>query len=376
MTTTTFLDPGFTTEALAVLWSNQARVGAMIEVEAALARAQAVSGLMPELSAARIVRACDELTVDADALLGEGWESGSPVIGLVARLRDAVGAETAEFVHLGATSQDIVDTAAMIQIEQSLATFTADLLELGNAVARLAADHRRTVTIGRTFRQQALPTTFGMRCAQWLVPLAADLSLVRSVRSELPVQLGGAVGTGAGLGTDPVRVVEALAEELSLRTPTMPWHTDRRPIRQAVDACRSIAETAAKVAGDVIDLAQTEVAEVSVRAGGSSAVPGKRNPIDAIRAVAASQVCGAMSAALRPHSLDRAAGPWHAEWVILPIVFQTAGAALEAAVRTVDSLQVDAAAMAGRAGEVDESVFGATNVFIDRAMARWETIRG
>jgi 3-carboxy-cis,cis-muconate cycloisomerase len=374
---TSSLDPGFTTEALANLWSNHSRVQAMVRVEAALARAQAVTGVISDVAAAEIERACDGLTVDAESLLADGWEAGSPVIGLVARLCGAVGSESAGSVHLGATTQDIVDTAAMIQVEQSLAVFTADLLDLGNSLARLADDHRRTLTIGRTFRQHALPSTFGMRCAQWVTAVAADLSAVRSVRSELPVQLGGAVGTGVGLGADPVRVAEALAEELSLRTPTMPWHTDRRPVRQSVDVCRSVADTAAKVAGDVIDLAQTEVAEVSVRAGGSSAVPGKRNPIDAVRAVAAAQVCTAMTAALRPHSLDRAAGAWHAEWAILPIVFQTAGAALEAVSRTVGSLEVDAAAMARHVpGEVSEEIYQATGTFIDRALDRWEAAKG
>ena len=372
------IDPGFTTEAMARIWSNAGRVTAMIRVEASLARAQAVCGVIEDAVAAEIGRVCSAFSVDADAVLGEGWEVGTPVGVLVDRLRATVDPATARAIHLGATSQDIVDTAAVVLIDESLGELADGLVGVGDELASRAETHRRTLTIGRTFRQHAVPTTFGMRCAQWLVSVSADLERVRTTRSRLPVQLGGPAGTGVGLGPDPSAVVEAFASELALVVPTLPWHADRTPISLAIEAARSVAVTSGKVASDLVDLAQTEVAEVAVRSGRSSAMAGKRNPIDAIRTLAAEQVCTALTAAGRPHSLDRAAGPWHAEWFFVPMVFQTAGAALEAVSRALTSLTVDTETMAGRvADHVDaETVVEATGVLVDRARTRWEEVRG
>lgn len=372
------IDPGFTTEAMARIWSNAGRVAAMIRVEASLARAQAVCGVIEAAVAAEIGRACSALSFDADAVLGEGWEVGTPVGVLVDRLRATVDPATARAIHLGATSQDIVDTAAVVLIDESLGELADGLVGVGDELASRAETHRGTLTIGRTFRQHAVPTTFGMRCAQWLVSVSADLERVRTTRSRLPVQLGGPAGTGVGLGPDPSAVVEAFASELALVVPTLPWHADRTPISLAIEAARSVAVTSGKVASDLVDLAQTEVAEVAVRSGRSSAMAGKRNPIDAIRTLAAEQVCTALTAAGRPHSLDRAAGPWHAEWFFVPMVFQTAGAALEAVSRALTSLTVDTETMAGRvADHVDaETVVETTGVLVDRARTRWEEVRG
>lgn len=370
-------DPGFTTEAMTRLWSNHARVEGMVGVEAALAKAQAACGVMTRATADEIARVCDDLTLDADAVLAEGWEVGTPVVVIVDLLRRDLDADTAAAVHLGATTQDIVDTATVLQIHSSLSVFEHDLLAMGDALARLADKHRATWMIGRTFGQHALPTTFGLRAAQWLVAVSADLAEMRRVRSTLPVQLGGPVGTGAGLGPDPLAVLEAFAEELSLQVPTLPWHTDRKPIRRSANAVSGLAETSAKVAADLIALSQTEIGEVSIRPGGSSAIAGKRNPIDAVRAVAAAQVCSAMASSARPQLLDRAAGPWHAEWMALPVVFQTAGAALEAVGRAVASLQVDTEAMGRRAGgATDDSTLRSTAVFVDRAITAWKASRG
>lgn len=372
------IDPGFTTEAMARIWSNAGRVAAIIRVEASLARAQAVCGVIEAAVAVEIGRACSALSFDADAVLGEGWEVGTPVGVLVDRLRATVDPATAQAIHLGATTQDIVDTAAVVLIDESLGELADGLVGVGDELASRAETHRRTLTIGRTFRQHAVPTTFGMRCAQWLVSVSADLERVRTTRSRLPVQLGGPAGTGVGLGPDPSAVVEAFASELALVVPTLPWHADRTPISLAIEAARSVAVTSGKVASDLVDLAQTEVAEVAVRSGRSSAMAGKRNPIDAIRTLAAEQVCTALTAAGRPHSLDRAAGPWHAEWFFVPMVFQTAGAALEAVSRALTSLTVDTETMAGRvADHVDaETVVEATGVLVDRARTRWEEVRG
>jgi 3-carboxy-cis,cis-muconate cycloisomerase len=370
-------DPGFTTEAMARLWSNESRVEAMLRAEAALARAQAVCGVIPRTAADAIGQACEDLVVDADALLAEGWEVGTPVSVLLDRLRGRMDHDSAASLHVGATTQDIVDTAAVLQIDASLTVTAGDLIVFGDDLARLAGEHRGTVTIGRTFRQHAFPTTFGLRCAQWLASVSADLAGIRDARSTLPVQLGGAVGNGVGLGPDPVAVLEAFAADLSLCAPVLAWHSDRTPIRRAVSAMHAVAVTAAKVANDLIDLAQTEVGEVSVRAGGSSAVPGKQNPIDAIRAVAAERVCAAVTTVLGPHSLDRAAGPWHAEWLALPVVFQTAAAALEAAMRAIATLRVDIEAMARRVeGRVDPAVLKSAGTFVDRAIGGWEAERG
>ena len=372
------IDPGFTTEAMARIWSNAGRVAAIIRVEASLARAQAVCGVIEAAVAVEIGRACSALSFDADAVLGEGWEVGTPVGVLVDRLRATVDPATARAIHLGATSQDIVDTAAVVLIDESLGELADGLVGVGDELASRAETHRGTLTIGRTFRQHAVPTTFGMRCAQWLVSVSADLERVRTTRSRLPVQLGGPAGTGVGLGPDSSAVVEAFASELALVVPTLPWHADRTPISLAIEAARSVAVTSGKVASDLVDLAQTEVAEVAVRSGRSSAMAGKRNPIDAIRTLAAEQVCTALTAAGRPHSLDRAAGPWHAEWFFVPMVFQTAGAALEAVSRALTSLTVDTETMAGRvADHVDaETVVEATGVLVDRARTRWEEVRG
>lgn len=372
-------DPGFTTSACRRIFGPENRLRKMLDVEAALARATAAAGLIPPEAAAAIDAACRSGSFEAAALFAEGWEAGSPVIPLIARLRELVGADAAPYVHLGATTQDIVDTGLVLQVREGLEELEAGLATIGRALAALAERHRGTLMPGRTLMQPAAPITFGLKAAVWLDGLARDLGRIRERRRRSALQLGGAVGNLAGFGADGMRVAEEMGRDLGLEVPAIPWHATRDRIGETAATLALAARTAAKIAGDVILLAQGEVGEVSTRAGASSALPGKRNPIDAIRSAAAAQVaCGQASILLqaRPTEHERAAGAWHAEWAAVPALFHAACAAFEALERAIDTLEVDAERMRAN---VERSASGGAHagladVLIDRVVAAFKEI--
>jgi 3-carboxy-cis,cis-muconate cycloisomerase len=353
MTGRGLLDPLFTTRAVAEAVSDRAWLQAMLDVEAALATAQARLGIIPPAAAEAITEACDADRFDLDALARASAAAGVPVVPLVRALERAVPEAAASYVHKGATSQDILDSAAMLVAARALAPILDDLDRVASACARLAADHRDTVMAGRTLLQQAVPTTFGLKAAGWLVGVDDARARLAEVRdSRLAAQFGGAAGTLASLDEHGVAVMEALADELGLARPPLPWHTNRVRVAELAAALGTVTGILGKIAADVLLLAQTEVAEVAEPQGpgrgASSAMPHKRNPVGSVLAAAcASRAPGLVATLLASmaHEHERAAGAWHAEWESLTDLLRVTGGAAGHVREVLDGLRVDAARM-------------------------------
>jgi 3-carboxy-cis,cis-muconate cycloisomerase len=330
--------------------SGRAWLAAMLDVERALANAGATAGLVPAESAGAISKACDAGLFEWERLLEDGRASGNPVEPLVRGLRTAVGPEHERFVHLGATTQDVVDTAAMLVAGHALGLVLVDLDRVAFVSADLALAHRGTPMAARTLLQQAVPTTFGLVSAGWLLGVLDARRRLGDLREHgLAVQLGGAAGTLAALGDSGVRMLELVADELDLATPAAPWHTNRVRVAELGAALAIAAGTCGKIALDLVLLAQTEVGEVRVRGGGTStAMPQKRNPVAAALARACAELAAADAHVLvisLQHEHQRAAGAWHAEWDALCGVLGHAGGAVAATAGALEGLEVDAARM-------------------------------
>ena len=268
----------------AVDTSDQAWLQAMLDTEAALARALEQAGMAAPGAGAAVTAAARAEAFDPAELGRQAALTGNPVPALVRALTRMLPPGPAAAVHQGATSQDIIDTAAMLLARQALGVISDDLAAAAAAAARLAAVHRDTVMIGRTLLQQAVPVTFGLVAAGWLTGLdEAATALDRVAASRLAVQFGGAAGTLSALGDRGPEVAALLAAELGLHTPTLPWHTDRLRITEIAGACAGVTGVLGKIARDVTLLAQSEVGEVREGGGGgrggSSAMPQKRNPV-------------------------------------------------------------------------------------------------
>ncbi|MGZ5354673.1 MAG: 3-carboxy-cis,cis-muconate cycloisomerase [Actinomycetota bacterium] len=314
---------------------DRAWLQAMLDVEAALARAQSRAGLLDPSAAESIAHACRAEDFDLVAIGRDAADSGNPVVPMVRALRAAVDdPSVAEAVHRGATSQDILDSAAMLVAHRALGALLEDLLAAADAAAAIAARHRDTLMAGRTLLQHALPVTFGFKAAGWTVALdeaAGHLDTVR--RTRLAAQLGGAAGTLSSLGEDGLSVLRAFAEDLGLAEPDIAWHTDRTRVGELAGALGVAAGAIGKVARDVVLMAQTEVAEVRegvAGRGGSSTLPHKHNPVAAVAAIAGAErapalVASLLSAMIQEH--ERAAGSWHAEWNALSGLLETVGSA-------------------------------------------------
>ncbi|MEY9854730.1 3-carboxy-cis,cis-muconate cycloisomerase [Catenulispora sp. GAS73] len=323
---------------------------AMLDAETALVRAQAGIGRAPASAAAVVTESARAERFDVRGIALRARGGGNPVIPLIADLKAAVPVEAAPFVHQGATSQDIMDSAFMLVAARSVGLVLDDLRRIVDASGRLAATYQGTPMAGRTLTQHAVPTTFGLKVAGWrsLVLDAAD----RLVALRLPCQLGGAAGTlaafevpasvpGSGSALD---LVEAFAEELGLAAPQLPWHTLRTPIADLAAALAVTVGALGKIAADVLVLTRTEIGEVAEGdAGGSSAMPHKANPVRAtLIAAAARQAPGltaVMFGALAAED-ERPAGAWHAEWQTLRELLRLAGGAAETAVALVENLRV------------------------------------
>jgi 3-carboxy-cis,cis-muconate cycloisomerase len=337
------LVPGDLLEAV----SDQAWLAALLEAERALANAEGAAGAIPAQAAAEIADRCRPELFDAERLAKAGRSVGNPVEPLVRELAEAVGREASAFVHWGATSQDIMDTAAML-VSRSALGIVLDRLDAAAArCAELAREHRSTPMAARTLLQQAVPTTFGLKCAGWLVALLdARTSLERIRRERLAAQLGGAAGTLAALGDVGLEVARRFADELDLLEPELPWHADRQRIAEIGTALAAAGGVAAKIAGDVVLLAQTEVAEVREGAGGaSSTMPQKQNPAASVRAVACARQARGHAAVLLAAvegEHERAAGAWQSEWAALSGVLACGGAALANVAEALAGLEVDA----------------------------------
>jgi 3-carboxy-cis,cis-muconate cycloisomerase len=337
----------FVPAELADAVSDRAWLRAMLDAERALARAEARAGVISDDSAAAVAAACDASLYDAEEIAAEGRAAGNPAEPLVRAIRAGLDREAAGFVHWGATSQDIVDTAAMLIARRALGLTGGWLDEIAARCAALAAAHRATPIAGRTLLQQAVPTTFGLKAAGWLLGVREARTLVAHVHDgRVRAQLGGAVGSLQVLGEQAGEVVRLYARELDLPAPPAPWHTDRIALIELGAALAAAAAASAKIATDVVLLAQTEVAEVHEGAGGaSSTMPHKRNPAVSVRALACAATARTHACALvaaEPPQHERAAGPWHAEWDAISGALAGAGGAAAAVAELLSGLVVDA----------------------------------
>jgi 3-carboxy-cis,cis-muconate cycloisomerase len=360
--------------------SDQSWLDAMLEAEVALAAAEAKVGVISPEAAAAVAAACESVSVAPGTLAVEGRRAGNPVEPLVRALRTE-----APFVHHGATSQDILDTAAALITRRALALVLAEVDEVGGECARLAQEHRSTVMAGRTLLQRATPTTFGLKAAGWLAALVQARALL--AEATLPAQLGGASGTLAALGDDGLQVSRLFAAELGLDEPVLPWHAVRFPLARLGAALSVLAATVEKVALDVLLLAQTEVGEVREADGGvSSTMPHKRNPVGATLARACALRARAAAGPLvsGAHEHERAAGAWHAEWGSLADGLALTGGAVAALRASLRGLDVDAERMRANIqpaalSEAErffpgrelapEEYLGAAAALVDRALA-------
>jgi 3-carboxy-cis,cis-muconate cycloisomerase len=381
--TSALFDPLFGATAVDPALDDRAWLSALCEVETALARACARAGLVPLAAALEVGAAAEQLSRSDPADLGrDAVAGGNPVIPLVDRLRHAVqaaaGDEAAAAVHLGATSQDVLDTAAMLVASRACGTIGAQLRDCADRTAELALQHRDTPMIARTLMQQALPTTFGVVAAGWGRALDRATLYIDSVRATLPVQLGGAAGTRAAWHPSGREVAAALADELGLVEPDGVWQTDRWPVLDVAAALGAAAAAVAKCATDIILLSQTELAELAEdEPGGSSAMAHKRNPIAAVTSrAAAAQVpglVGTLYAAATPE-LQRGAGPWHAEWPALTALLKHTGGATSRLRAALTGLHVDAEAMQRNLGrDPDPTDLAAAAEQVEGYLARRRT---
>jgi 3-carboxy-cis,cis-muconate cycloisomerase len=332
---------------------DQAWLQALLDVEAGLSRALARAGLVPEAAAHAVTSAARAEHFSLQELAAGSALTGSPVPALASALTRAVGPANAIAVHLGATSQDIVDSAMMLLAKRALPLIAADLAASAAATAQLAQRHRDSLMLGRTLLQHATPVTFGLKAAGWLHALdRARQQLAELARTRLFVQLGGAAGTLAALGERGVVVMQLMAEELGLRCPTLPWHTQRSPVLELASVLAQASSATGKIARDISLLAQSELDEVreprAVGRGSSSTMPHKQNAIGSIAALGCSRrvpglVATLLAAAEQEH--ERAAGAWHAEWETLTDLLRLVGSGASWMREVLEGLTVDTARM-------------------------------
>ncbi|HIC82478.1 MAG TPA: 3-carboxy-cis,cis-muconate cycloisomerase [Kiloniellaceae bacterium] len=336
---------------IAARLDDAAQLRAMLAFEAALARAEARCGVIPQDAARQITAVADNLTLDPAALAEATARDGIPVPGLVAELRRAVGGEAASFVHWGATTQDVIDTALVLRLRRVLDLLDERLSRLCSSLAQRARAERGTVMSARTWGQQATPTTLGLKMAGWRAPLQRHRRRLAELRPRLEVlSFGGAAGTLAALRDKGVAVEAALAEELELAVPLLPWHSQRDGLAELAGWLALVTGSLGKIAGDVALLSQSGIGEVSEGAGGgSSTMPQKANPVrsNAVLALARHNagLAGQMQTAAL-HALERDGGAWQQEWLVLPQMLLACGAALRQTTLLIEDLRVDAARMA------------------------------
>ena len=341
------------TDAMRACMGEMAYLQRMLDVEAALARAQARLGIVPPAAAQTITDVALAEKLDLPALAAATRNTGYPVVGLVRQLSQLAGPDAGRWTHWGATTQDIMDTAVVLQVRQGLALIRAELLAVNAGFAAMARTHRATVMAGRTHLQHALPVTFGYKVAVWLSPLITMLERLEQLRPRVEkLQFGGAAGTLASLGDQGLAVQEELAKELGLASPDIPWHVARDGIAEAVGFLGLLCGALSKIATDVILMMQTEVAEVAEPhqegRGGSSTMPQKRNPISCEYIIAQSRGVHALvpqMLAAMAQDQERGTGPWQTEPLAVGQAFLLAHGALAQARVLAEGLTVDAARM-------------------------------
>ena len=342
--------------AMEALFAPEAGLQAMLDVEAALARAEAKTGLIPKRAVAPIAKACEAARYDLAALGQAGRLAGNLAIPLVKALTAEVAKrdkQAARYVHWGATSQDIIDTGLLLQLRQAMVLLETDLAALDRALAGLARRHRKTLMAGRTWLQQAAPIPFGLKLAGWLGAVRRDRARLRQIRPRLLVlQFGGAVGSLASLGGKGLQVSAALAKDLQLGLPAQPWHGQRDRMVEFAAWLGLLTGNLAKMARDIALLMQTEIGEVYEPAGagkgGSSTMPHKRNPVGCAAVLAAqAQVPGLLAGLYGGMALEheRGLGGWQAEWQSLPMLCKLTAGALAQMREIAEGLEVDAKRM-------------------------------
>jgi 3-carboxy-cis,cis-muconate cycloisomerase len=350
------LAPLFSSAAMRAVCDDAACLQYMLDFEAALARAEAAVGVIPASASPPIAKACRAEAFALAALAEAATRSGNLAIPLVKALTAAVAkadADAARYVHWGATSQDVIDTATMLTLRAAIDALLPDLDRAIAGFARLAKQHRDTAMVARTWLQHALPMPFGLKLAEYAAALHRSRARLMRLRAEgLALQFGGAAGTLAALGDKGLLVAEKLATELELPLPDAPWHTHRDRIADAASVFAILTGSCGKIARDVSLMMQTDVAEAFEPSGegrgGSSTMPHKRNPVAAATALAAASMAPNLAAtifAAQVQDHERSAGPWHAEWPTLPTLQLVTSGALAAIVELAEGLEVDAARM-------------------------------
>ncbi len=348
----TLYDSFFYAKKVNQLFSDKEMISAMLQFEAALAQAQGVCGLVPTPSVSSIKNACKSHFIDIKQLKEDIVLSGNAAIPLVKQLTQVVkkyDAEAAKYVHFGATSQDVIDTAMVLQIQKVFVFLQKNLKNLQKNLKNLTETHRQTLMIGRTLLQQARPITFGLKTALWLDGINRSVERLDEIKKRvLVLQLGGAVGSLAGMDGKGLAVAQEMSKILGLNTPSVLWHTQRDNMAEVATTLGILMGTMGKIAKDITLLMQTEVAEVFEGAaegkGGSSTMPHKRNPVTATAILANANrvpalVSSMLSAMIQEH--ERSAGLWHSEWAILPEIVQLTAGALEKCCELTAHLEVD-----------------------------------
>jgi 3-carboxy-cis,cis-muconate cycloisomerase len=350
------LAPMLSSAAMRAVCDDLAYLQCMLDFEAALARAEAAIGIVPPDGAEAIARACKSDIFDLAALAQAATRSGNLAIPLVKALTSEVSRtdkEAARYVHWGATSQDVIDTATMLTLRTGLDALLSDIERAIAGFARLARQHRNTAMVARTWLQHALPMPFGLKLAEYAAALHRSRGRLLHLKHHgLALQFGGAAGTLAALGDQGWKVAEKLSEILQLPLPDAPWHAHRDRIAEAASVLAIVAGTCGKIARDVQLMMQTDVAEAFEPSGegrgGSSTMPHKRNPVAAASALAASTMAPNLAATIFAAQVgdhERSAGPWHAEWPTLPSLMLVTSGALAAIVDIAEGLEVDAGRM-------------------------------
>lgn len=350
------LAPMLSSAAMRAVCDDVAYLQHMLDFEAALARAEAATGVIPASAAGPIEKACTARSFDLADLAEAATRSGNLAIPLVKALTAAVAradAEAARYVHWGATSQDVIDTAATLTLRAGVDALLPDLDRAIAGFARLARQHRDTAMVARTWLQHALPMPFGLKLAGYAAALDRTRKRLQRLHSEgLVLQFGGAAGTLAALGDKGIVVAERLADELKLPLPEAPWHAHRDRVADAASVLAILAGSCGKIARDVQLMMQTDVAEAFEPSGegrgGSSTMPHKRNPVAAATALAAATLAPNLAATVLAAQVgdhERSAGPWHAEWPTMPSLLLVSSGALAAIVDIAEGLEVDASRM-------------------------------
>jgi 3-carboxy-cis,cis-muconate cycloisomerase len=345
------LDPLFTTDAMRRVFSDRRQLQCMLDFESALARALGAAGVAPRNAIAHIESQCRAELFDLESLARSAALSGNVAIPLVKALTELVAAadsNAASFVHYGATSQDVLDTALILQLRDALDLLDANLAHLCAALARIAAEHKSTLVAGRTWLQQGPPITFGLKAVGWLAALERHGERLEHARKQVCVlQFGGAVGTLAALGDRGLAVAAGLARDLQLELPELPWHSHRDRLAEVAAVLGLLVGSLGKMARDISLMSQTEIDEVLEPSGpgrgGSSTMPHKRNPVSSAVILAAalrvpSLVATMLVSLVQEH--ERGLGGWHAEWETLPEIFRLTSGALAHMKQVVDGLEI------------------------------------